>query len=603
MDGERIPIEGQLKSVIGGFRAVYSALLSHRSELMSENGPLVGCRRLPIRIVLRSTRTYALLLSEGLHPSLLEDGLQRDCFFDLLWQQIPRQPYLERIVRHEYQDLLRNDIPVFRSIPISRDLEAASGERISDFFAASGWTAAQDRIAALSQDDAERQVWLIEASIAERLESPALKGGGTGAGQPACGRGKMPDTERAVAAALSIGRRMATLAIHGTSDVTWLGLTNSGDDRWVTTPLRLDLYEGIPGLVLFLAHLGAVSHKEEFLSLAHKAASNLLRQIEAKVSVLKVIGLYSGWGGVIYTLARLGTLWGRTDLIQKALEIVSLLEPLIDEDRSLDIVGGAAGCILALASAYRIAPSPQIVKIARLCGQRLAEEAITIGDGKAWRTSVSSHSPLTGFSHGASGIALALCRLRDLTGEDAMLDLARGAVRYERTLFSRRTGNWPDLRASDDHSNHRADGKTSRRPAFWCHGASGIALSRIGMLDHIDDPETLSEIATGCATTLREGFGRNHSLCHGSMGNLELLSAAGRRLGTDAWEEDLRGNFGALLRDIEARQWRSGHPKGVESVGLMTGLAGMGYGLLRLACPEQAPSLLLAEPPPTATAR
>ena len=40
-------------------------------------------------------------------------------------------------------------------------------------------------------------------------------------------------------------------------------------------------------------------------------------------------------------------------------------------------------------------------------------------------------------------------------------------------------------------------------------------------------------------------------------------------------------------------------PLGVETPGLMTGLAGIGYGLLRLAAPERVPNVLgLAAPVP-----
>ena len=38
-------------------------------------------------------------------------------------------------------------------------------------------------------------------------------------------------------------------------------------------------------------------------------------------------------------------------------------------------------------------------------------------------------------------------------------------------------------------------------------------------------------------------------------------------------------------------------PSGVETPGLMTGLAGIGYGLLRLAEPRRTPSVLALEPP------
>ena len=39
-----------------------------------------------------------------------------------------------------------------------------------------------------------------------------------------------------------------------------------------------------------------------------------------------------------------------------------------------------------------------------------------------------------------------------------------------------------------------------------------------------------------------------------------------------------------------------GTPRGIESPGLLTGLAGIGYGLLRAGFPGDVPSVLLLEP-------
>ena len=76
--------------------------------------------------------------------------------------------------------------------------------------------------------------------------------------------------------------------------------------------------------------------------------------------------------------------------------------------------------------------------------------------------------PLTGMSHGASGIAVALLELHAATGRVEFLEAARGSFAYEDSLFDPQVGNWPDLRVTDDapptpssHSYFRA----------WCHGA------------------------------------------------------------------------------------------------------------------------------------
>jgi class II lanthipeptide synthase len=52
-----------------------------------------------------------------------------------------------------------------------------------------------------------------------------------------------------------------------------------------------------------------------------------------------------------------------------------------------------------------------------------------------------------------------------------------------------------------------------------------------------------------------------------------------------------------ILESIDRDGWRCANPLGVESPGLMTGLAGIGYELLRVAEPKRVPSVLLLEPP------
>jgi lantibiotic modifying enzyme len=131
----------------------------------------------------------------------------------------------------------------------------------------------------------------------------------------------------------------------------------------------------------------------------------------------------------------------------------------------------------------------------------------------------------------------------------------------------------------------------------WCHGAPGIGLSRLASLRYIDDATTREEITIALKTTLAQGFGRNHSLCHGDLGNLETLLTATSILDEPEYHEQLERFTAMLFESIEDAGWITGVPQGVETPGLMTGLAGIGYELLRLAAPERVPSVLLLAPP------
>jgi lantibiotic modifying enzyme len=105
------------------------------------------------------------------------------------------------------------------------------------------------------------------------------------------------------------------------------------------------------------------------------------------------------------------------------------------------------------------------------------------------------------------------------------------------------------------------------------------------------------DLERAVATTWREGFGLSHSLCHGDLGNLELLLDAARGLGDRRLEARALRLADAVMDRIEAEGPDCGQPDGLESAGLMTGLSGIGYGLLRLSDPRRVPSILSLEPP------
>jgi lantibiotic modifying enzyme len=183
-----------------------------------------------------------------------------------------------------------------------------------------------------------------------------------------------------------------------------------------------------------------------------------------------------------------------------------------------------------------------------------------------------------------------------VTGEERFRKAALDAIAYERSLFRPEVSNWPDLRdfaaTIQGNNNNQHTCMTA-----WCHGAPGIGLARLRCLQHLDDTEIRSEINAALKTTLAHGFGGNHSLCHGDLGNLELLLQASEILDDPQWPHQVNRLASIILESINQYGWLCGIPLGVESPGLMTGLAGIGYELLRLAEPTRVPSVLVLEPP------
>jgi lantibiotic modifying enzyme len=87
-------------------------------------------------------------------------------------------------------------------------------------------------------------------------------------------------------------------------------------------------------------------------------------------------------------------------------------------------------------------------------------------------------------------------------------------------------------------------------------------------------------------------------LCHGDLGNVELLFQAGIQLKEPGLLVEVQHLAGRIMASIATYGWRCGITQGVETPGLMAGLAGIGYGLLRLARPQGVPSVLTLDTPP-----
>jgi lantibiotic modifying enzyme len=137
----------------------------------------------------------------------------------------------------------------------------------------------------------------------------------------------------------------------------------------------------------------------------------------------------------------------------------------------------------------------------------------------------------------------------------------------------------------------------------WCHGAPGIGLARLLMVKHCTDAEIKKEVETAVETTLSRAFTGSHCLCHGMLGNVELLLQATQSplfANRSDWQARARDVSAQIVRDIAMKGPLCANPGSLESPGLMTGLAGIGYGLLRIADAKSVPSVLALAPPTVA---
>jgi lantibiotic modifying enzyme len=201
---------------------------------------------------------------------------------------------------------------------------------------------------------------------------------------------------------------------------------------------------------------------------------------------------------------------------------------------------------------------------------------------------------LTGYSHGAAGIALALLELFARTGDERFREAALGGFAYERRHFSAEQQNWPDFRSFASPTPERLGYSMA-----WCHGAPGIGLSRLRALALTGDLTYRREAEAALSATYRAlavpTAADGYSLCHGLGGNAELFLVAAEILGEERYRAvaESVGDRGIQTVHQHRNPWPCGVLSGGETPNLMLGTAGIGYFYLRLHDSARVPSALV----------
>jgi type 2 lantibiotic biosynthesis protein LanM len=404
------------------------------------------------------------------------------------------------------------------------------------------------------------------------------------------GREEFLEAARVLAREIAESRRRAK-----DGSITWQRPNRSTEEGAPPlVPAGPHLYDGSPGIAVFLAALGRVDSDDRFRDLGLQAVAPLrllMQRLAAEPERARRmrlgIGGLVGLGSMVYALVTLGHLLELPELFEDAHRVCGLIMPEhIAADQNLDIVSGSPGAILALLALDRVSSgSTGPLDVANACADHLLSQRVDRPDGTtAWITN-PIYPALTGFAHGCTGISCALLKLHARTGRRDLLDTALRAWAFERSTFSEEHGDWID--------------QTSPTLLFlnqWCFGAPGIVMGRLMTLDLLDDEEVWKEIRTGLKITSRMTLSNMEHICCGGMGRVDVLLRASLTLR----EPELFETACELARRVLLKAEQKGRFDGLVRSGhrdpsLFSGEAGIGYTLLRLARPGELPCLLAME--------
>ncbi|WP_211625008.1 type 2 lanthipeptide synthetase LanM [Paraburkholderia domus] len=571
VEGKSVSPVRHLATLKNGFATARQVFMQGLDELEAPDGPLSAFGPCVTRLVARQTQDYADLIGKAAHPSIAVDAAECDAMWAGSLRGLAGDARnLDRLVRSETECLWAGDVPYFSVAIDSCDLIDSRGDLIPGFFEEDGTAGMYSRLMAL-----DRMTLIHDAALDSAIRSTVPLSSGPSYASVPERLSIQPDVFVRVASAIGDSIVAHTAWVDGMP--YGVGLIPLEVENYTAVVLPADLYDGLPGVGLFMGYLARQTGDSCHATFA-RGVRELVRRLIRERAGPTACGAFNGLAGLIYADLHLSRCLGLPSS-DEAMHALPRLRRLAEVDPHLDIVSGASGALLVSLRMYEATGDAAALAAGAAAARRLAEKAERQDHGIAWHTLKNHDNRLGGMAHGATGIALALCQWNRVDAREEWRTLVEGAYVFEQSLFDERTGAWADMRR-----------ETPAMTCFWCYGAPGIGLAFDGMRDVLGNPACDRVLETAVDATWQRGLVDSHCLCHGNLGNAETFAAAYMRDHACRLAEAALGDF------LETGSWKCGLPAGATTPGLMCGLAGIGYGLLRHVNPN-LPRLLLLEGP------
>lgn len=569
--------------IIEGFQEIGHFFFFHKQKLIDKrNGLLQLFKNDTVRVLFRNTAEYDQLVSTSFHPNFLRNSLEREILFDYLWINVENYPILEKIILSEQKSLHNMDIPIFNIKANSTVLFDSHNQKKHNFFKKSGFDLVLEKIKKFNLTDLEKQKWMINASI-----EPYIK--------PKVNNIKYDNNVRNYSAleltnlSKKIFQTLLKNSWQNSNEINWLGINH--DINAISTnisPLQIDFYIGKPGIIFYNAYLYQTTKDEFILKILKKQIDFLKKEIKTlNFENISKLGMFNGgFAGIIYLYSHLFYILEDESFYIDAVELIKYLKH--DSIVNCDVIEGKSGIALALISLYSIKSDPIILKIINEIGDSICENAIYTDFGCGWKD--TNGKLLSGFAHGVSGIVYCLSEINKLENNNKIIEVIDLAIKYENSLYLETTNNWEDLREIEHFNSHDM--------TAWCNGAVGVGLSRLFIGENLNCKDKyINDLKKSIKKTILNGFGRNHTLCHGDLGTLDFLLEVNKLNSELIHKSDLDEIKNAIIKSIFDNGPICSTSSKITTFGLMTGISGIGLQLLKIAYPDIIPSILLIEKP------
>ncbi len=553
-----------------GFRDAVEAMIYMEDELVES----LKKSDASVRQVLRPTALYGKFLEVAEGPKYLGSEQERERLFEKLFKGFKESEPEKKRVRYEIKALMRNDIPYFAQKINESSLICNMESVIDRYNINTPFETAYRRIKELKNLNIEKQLYYIDVSLGTvKPDEHEIENF----------RRKVPtyrfeNSNSILKMAEEIADKLEQFAEY-TEDgkaCTWLtALYSNGLELGF---LNEHIYEG-GGVVLFLLYLWKYTNNKKYLALAKCGMNGLEAMGMCKPS--EDVSFFTGSVSTMYLYYSFYSITN-DESYRKSLEVyvhkcyMLYRESIVNNLPKTDVIAGISGAIPVLCEMVNKCQILEMNDLIDLLAKHLYD---AVYSGKIVE--------MTGFAHGYAGIALALSTYGNFRNKREYLSIALKVIEKENEYFSEKVSNWKDLRKDDSYGN------------YWCHGAPGIGLARLKMLPYFEQKdEIMKDVSVGlnCLRTVGLSKIKDDSLCHGSMGNIDMLLWNGKKLGRKDIQEFAQKKAIEFVDKIRKDGFRAGIDGMKEAPSFMLGLPGLGYTLLRLLHQEM-PSILALEIP------
>lgn len=357
----------------------------------------------------------------------------------------------------------------------------------------------------------------------------------------------------------------------------------------------IDLFNGNAGIILFFLAIYRYKKKQEYLQTALEAAGRLLQH--EQVLHPQYYTFYGGATGILYVCIQLYKATGQTYYLQKALQLEQQYRPGYNNRvTQYDLLSGQAGILLAVLHLYACTKEPSLLRSIEEIINKLITGAHPGRTGLKWDTNKHGYDSLTGFSHGASGIAFSLLQTAHFFHAPGLQYLATQAFEYESNYYDPHTGNYMDLRVGaarmttirEQYNDKLHDWPlatftpTMSGISSWAHGAAGCAISRLFAYKITGDQLSESKAALDYSWLyFQQQKQIDYSLCSGYGGIAASFMLAAQILHQPVWQTRALTIAGSAIEFHDKEHtYNSKIQHTVPDCGLFSGLAGVGYWLL-----------------------